>query len=170
MIRSGNIVKRNIRITQYDFAVILPWVIGLLVGFWFAYTFKGFFTSLMHMAVVCPVSIVASVACVLFPYLISVYFFLHHRRLLLYFVCFIKAACYAFSFATLSVIFGSAGWLICALFLFSDTYVCILILNLCLCVRQRMDIPGSVLLQTTICLVVILIDSLYISPFLCGLF
>lgn len=170
MTRCVNVANSNVYIKRFDFVAVFPWIFGLLVGSFLSYRFGGYFASLMRMAVLCPVSIVASLTSVFFPFFISVYFVRYHRRLWLYIVCFLKAVSFSASFAALSAVFGTAGWLIRALFLFSDTISCFLLMNLCLRIRQQESNFNSALLQCTVCLVTVFIDYMYISPFLRGLF
>ena len=170
MTRCVNVANCNAYMKQFGYVAVLPWLLGLLLGSFLFYLFGGFFTSLMRTAVICPVSIVASLTGVFFPFLISLYFLRYHRRLWLYILCFLKAVCFSVSFIALSTAFGSAGWLVRALFLFSDTVSCILLLNLCVRIRQQGSNSNSALLQCAVCLVTVFIDYMYISPFLCGLF
>lgn len=97
---------------------IVTWILGLFFG-----NFLGVpsFSSMMHRAVLQPVSIVGSYICMFLPFVLSLYFILSEKTILLLIVCFIKAVAYGFSCTLLSGLYGTASWLLKCLFLFSDS-------------------------------------------------
>lgn len=144
--------------------VCLLWGLGLFIGFLFASYFRGYVSSLMCSAVLQPVSIVFPLANVLFLFI----FWIHKRGVLL-FACFAKAICFGFTWMSLGCLFGSSGWLVRGLLLFSDTVICMFLVSYTVHVGRytaRRDIPYSAI----ICFTAILVDYLLISPFASGLF
>jgi len=124
--------------------------------------------SLMRLAASCRVSIVCHLASQLLPFLIAAYAVNISGLWLLYTVC----SCKLFSFAYMGTLimnaFGSAGWLVRSLFLFSDI---ILVPMLCwYCARRVLADSDSEKKDFWICIgvavVTALINWLFISPFL----
>lgn len=144
--------------------VSLLWGIGLLIGISFASHFRGLLSSLMCSAVLQPVSIFFPLMNVLFLFV-----FLICKRGFLLFVCFIKAICFGFASMSLSCLFGSSGWLVRGLLLFSDTVMCLYLLNCILCFGQC-AVRKCKLSNAMVCVAAFLLDYLVISPFAGGLF
>lgn len=93
---------------------------GLLLGvFLTSYAAEDYFL-LMRRAAGSPVSIVGLFANILLPFLLAAYTVSISKPVLLYAVCFCKAALFAFCFCGVQRSFGSAGWLVWFLMQFSD--------------------------------------------------
>ena len=96
------------------------WLCGFVFGVFCYSTSCPEFTSLMRRAFSCSVSIVGLLNAALIPFLLSTLFIATSMPLLLPGLCFVKA--FLFSFVSIGVLksFGSGGWLLRYLFLFSD--------------------------------------------------
>ena len=101
-------------------AFIFSWFSGLLTGILLAYIDLPYFSSLVPVAVVQPVSTVGYFVCVFLPLIISALLAAAAKPGLLLVVCFLKAAAFGFSTVLLCSVFHAAGWLAVFLFLFSD--------------------------------------------------
>ncbi|MBQ8768636.1 MAG: hypothetical protein IJZ15_03160 [Oscillospiraceae bacterium] len=149
------------------FALLLWSVMGLILGTLFAAFADISCFSLMRQAVTAPVSIVVSFASQLLPFLIAAYAVNISGLWLLYTVCSCKLFSFAYTGSLIWVAFGSAGWLVRWLFLFSDI---ILVPVLCwYCFRRTLG-DSSEKKDFRICIgfavITALINCLFISPFL----
>lgn len=93
---------------------------GLLLGAVLATQAEESFISWMRTVQVQRVSIVSLLGAAFLPFLISAYAVLISQVWLLFPVCFLKAFSFGFCVAGVSYVFGSAGWLVCGLLLFTD--------------------------------------------------
>ena len=95
------------------------WCAGLLTGCFLANHAGNIHSSMMRRAVSCPVSI-ASLVVLLLPFLFSAFAVYLSKTWLFLPFCFLKAFQFAFVASLVSTAFGSFGWLIRLLLLFSD--------------------------------------------------
>ena len=123
----------NIRLTFRSVIVqmALFWGIGLLLGTLYAAGLDLTFLSLMRRFFLYPVSIVIRLILAVLPILICTYAFTIGKTEIVMAVLFCKG--FLFSFLALSayLIFGSAGWLIQPMILFSDSLLMPVLLWFC---------------------------------------
>ena len=150
------------------FLVALFWVAGLVFGALSA-DFTGVSSSfLLRNAVSASVSALGLFCCLLLPLLLSAYAVYSSSRWLLFAVAFGKGFCYSWVAATVSLAFGSYGWLVRFFFLFSDSIFLVL-----LCGFWLLYAAGDRKLSLRVCAVVVLagavvsgVDCWLIVPFL----
>ena len=117
MTYNANIYHFLSRRKEY-FLLIVVWTFGLIVG---RFLCVPSLITMMCSAFFQPVSIVGSCICIFLPFVLSLYFILCEKTILLLIVCFIKAVAYGFACSLLSCVYGTASWLLRGLFLFSDS-------------------------------------------------
>ncbi len=102
------------------FFLALAWAAGLLSGVLLFLHADTSFLSLMHRVRTVPVSIVGLVSVLVFPFLISAFSVYSSLDWVLYLAALGKGFGYCLAVLSCAAAFGSAGWLICPLLLFSD--------------------------------------------------
>lgn len=148
------------------------WVLGLLLGLYLAIHLPDNSHSLVRTLVHSRVSTVGLITNLFLPIILSAIVWKLKIPALYLFLAFIKAICYGFCFSAMTLAFQEAGWLLRWLFLFSDTFISVLLLwfwfrniakpkecgarDLCICC----------VLAIFICLA----DVCYVTPFSNGLF
>lgn len=145
------------------------WVIGLLVGMFFAFTVRTLVSSLIHTIVCCRASITGLISVLILPLVISAMAI--SVPLFLYPICFFKAFSYGFCLYSVTFVFGDAGWLFATLLLFSDS-VMIVLLNWLWCrhIVVNKNTSGQDFARCTIAATLIaLMDYFLISPYLIDL-
>lgn len=100
----------------------LCWCLGLLLGI-LAASASDDLVSMMRRSLSCPVSIPGLLAATVLPFLLSAYAVSLSEPWLLLPICMVKAFGFGFCAFGVSLAFGSAGWLVRLLFLFSDVCV-----------------------------------------------
>ena len=153
------------------FVLALFWFTGLILGITCSLAADESVFALMRLAPRCQVSIVGLFAVMLLPFLftaVAVWF--HKPWLILPIACF-KAVSFGYSNLVTVLSFGSAGWLVRILLLFSD--ICTLPV---LCWLWLRYIPGNRSLKHSdlaVCIVAILIigciDHCFVLPYLATL-
>lgn len=108
--------KKNI----FLFAFILYWSVGFLVGFSFFRTFRPPELFLMRSVLFQPVSIVGLICVIFFPLLCTYISVVLNKPIIVLVISFLKAASFSFSFSLLNWLSGSASWLLCLIWMFSD--------------------------------------------------
>lgn len=103
------------------FYLALCWFWGLLCGAVFFQHSRPFALSLMRSAIGAPVSIVGLFCIGFLPFLFTAFAVYISQPRLLLLTCFCKACAFSFAFAGIYEAFGSAGWLLRILLLFSDS-------------------------------------------------
>lgn len=96
------------------------WILGLIFGGLAAVFVSNDVSSLMHAASVSRVSIVGLLSVYLFPLLFSALAVYMNLPYLLLPICFLKAVSFSYLAMGVSIAFGSAGWLVRLLLMFSD--------------------------------------------------
>jgi len=155
------------RMRHPAFSLFFFGILGLIFGNSLAANADISSFSLMRQAVSGPVSIVMSMASQLLPFLIAAYAASISRLWLLYAACGFRLFSFSYIGALVCIAFGSAGWLVRALFLFSDI---ILTPVFCwYCFRLAMgeyDGRKDLWICIGITAVTALFSCLFISPFL----
>lgn len=150
----------------------LIWILGLFFGVQIAAHAGEDVLSLMRTAPRAGVSIVGRFAVLLVPFLLSALAAFLQWRWLLFLICFFKAYFFAFVSGAVALAFGSAGFLVCPLLLFSD--ICLLPLLFWFCLRllraDRRTIWRSALPCAACAVVLGCLDCFVISPFLRAVF
>lgn len=143
------------------------WCMGLLLGAFLAQHAGEVHLSLMRRAVSCPVSIVGLFA-VLLPFLFTAFAVVISNCWLYYPIAFFKAFLFSYHACVVSAAFGSAGWLVRYLFLFTDA--CTIPILLWLWILGTGNHNSGLLRRTVICtllsVAVGMIDFCFVSPFL----
>ena len=157
-------------IPSYRIYRVLPlvsWLSGVLFGIYFAYTNQALFFPLMRSTVSQPVSIVGFLVSIFLPLTLSV---LLYSPFLFLLICFLKAASYGFTLVLTYLFFRDAVWLFGSMFLFSDGLCLVVLLGLWIQSFEA-KIPRYVdrCISAVICIAIVGIDYLFISPFLRGL-
>ena len=158
--------------THYRTALLAVfWVVGLLCGLYAANELQNYSFPLMYAAVVEGVSIVRLLVVICVPFLISVLLVKFSAERLLYFIAVIKAFSYCFTFSFALVAFDSAGWLIKALLLFSDSFSVIFLLWFWVrALQKRTRIGRDAAIGFAALITVCFADYFFVSPFLVSLF
>ena len=124
--------------------------------------------SWMRLAIYSRLSIVCYLVAQFLPLLIAAYAVVISKLWLLHFICSCKLFSIAFMGSLIWIAFGSAGWLIRLLFLFSD--ILLVPVLFWFCFRRVMAYRNGSKRDFGICICVItvvsLINLLFISPFL----
>lgn len=144
------------------------WILGLGCG-GLVFRFAGeSIVSLMPIAVSGPVSIVGLLTCTLLPFLFTAFAVYVSLPWLLIVVSFCKSFLYAYVSCAVLTAFGSAGWLVRALLLFSDTCGAVLLYSCWLWYldRGRRSSVFGVCAYSIAAAAAALMDGLYIAPLL----
>ena len=156
--------------TVWHIAILLS---CLFLGFIFGCSiYEPTYLSMMRSALDLPVSIVGVFVCIYCPLLCTFFSFTANKPIVIYIVCFIKAAGLGFSYFLVSRLFTSASWLIRLLFLFSDSFNLFMLFSLWMMyflnhsAVNRSSYYTIVLLATLI----IFIDFIIVFPVIQGLF
>ena len=158
------IIKRNANALTLACVLLL----GYLIGAFHATEAPISYYTLMRSAANSPVSIVGSLISALLPFLFAFAAVYYRKPALLYFVLFCKAIVFSHGSMCCYLAFGSGGWLIRLLLLFSDI---LLLPVLCHFVILRLRQPKSlrksdVFIYSGIAAFVAIINFCFISPFL----
>ncbi len=150
----------------------LFWIFGLLSGCGFLHFYKPFLFSQMRSAYFGPVSIVGLFCSVFLPLIFTYLSVITEKPVIIWIVCFLKAAAYSFSCTLVSQLFGDASWLFRLLFLFSDSFflLALFILWFRRCGCERFSGRYDFLLCTALGFVIAAVDYFVISPFILGVF
>lgn len=146
----------------------LSWIIGILIGVYSGISAGPFVLSLMRMAGDAHMSIVGLLVCMSLPFLISAFLLSLRIPWFVPVVAFFKACSYGFCALAIVRAFGSAGFLVKFLFLFSDTLTLPVLYWFwlrqlsCSCGSLKKDLVTAL----GIVAVIVLLDHLLISPFL----
>lgn len=154
------------------FVVILAftWIFGLVFGLLTVVSAGPSFFALMRSAPECPVSIVGITVSWFLPFLITAIAVFISRLWLLIPVAFLKAFLQMYVSAGVALTFGSGGWLISVLFLFTDYISCTVLIWIWI----RLVLEGRMMMLHRVCagfvfLVSSYFDYRFVSPFLTNL-
>lgn len=155
---------------HYSLIVLLfLWLVGLIAGYCIFFLYRPYLSVQMRSVISQPVSIVGLLCTVFFPFLCTYASISANRPVLIWAVCFFKAVAFSFSFACVSVLFGSAAWIIRFLLMFSD--ICSLLPLFLIWIRSSGDAGMyNFGMSAVFALVLAAVDYFFISPFLIGLF
>ena len=161
-------IQAFLRIVKHpSFRLFFVGLIGLALGTLLAAHADSSVYLLMRQAANSPVSIVMSFASQLLPFLIAAYAASISRLWLLNAVCGCRLFSFAYTGALIWIAFGTAGWLVRCLFLFSDIF---LIPVFCwYCFRRstgEFDEKKDFWICIGITALITLFHCLFISPFL----
>lgn len=147
--------------------LILAWVGGLSAGYRIYRVAKSSFSALMLRVSSGSVSIVGFLLLVIFPFLISSIAVFKSNDLLIYILCFAKALSYSITVFSVFSAFGSAGWLVVCLVMFSSncTLVSLFVLWWNCLVKRFMNCRKMLLYCFSISLSAVCLDITVISPF-----
>lgn len=154
---------RKIRISILAFC----WCGGIAAGLLLARYADEFQFSLMRRAAVCPVSIVGLLS-VLLPFLFTAFAVFVSNWWLIPCLAFCKGLLFGYHACIVTAAFGSAGWLVRYLLLFTDTWAVLILIwcwmQVCRSVRSRS--LSRVGFCMAAALVLGMVDICFVSPFL----
>ena len=147
------------------------WFAGLILGALAAYHLSYSFFSLMRAAAQSRVSIVSLMTVTLLPLFASALAVFLDRPVWIFGISFVKAFLYSLCIAGTIGAFGSAAWLVAFLFLFSDNLTIPVLFLFCLrhIEGRKRSFWADCLICSGVCVLVGIIDSCLISPFLANL-
>ena len=154
-------------------AIILAfsWIAGLLCGLFFVSKAAEPLSLLMHTAVYNHITLFGLAAVLFLPLIASAAAVYLGAHILIFPICFIKSFAFGVCLCGVSVAFGSAGWLVRVLLLFSDS--CMIVVLLWFWYRHltgdRSVLRRDTVLCAAVALFVGLVDYLFVSPFFAGL-
>lgn len=153
------------------FILALSWVLGLIAGCILCLSADISDFSLMRMAPCRPVSIIRLLAVVLLPFLFSGFAVSISQTWLLIPVAFMKSLIFAAVSTAILLSFGSAGWLMSFLLMFSSvcTMPVLIFYWLRYIPKGKAVALQDVFIIISVILVVCGIDFYFISPVLAGL-
>lgn len=147
------------------------WISGLLCGTLFVLAAEDPFSSLMRTVAFNRVSIAGLAAVLVFPLIVSAVAVYMAVPTFILPICFVKAFCYGSSMFGASAAFGSAGWLMRLLLLFSDS--CMMVPLLWFWCRHLTGRRDSLKRDLAVCAVfavfIGIIDYFLVSPYLAEL-
>lgn len=169
----SNAFSFNVYFRKNKFLIVffLVWFVGFFAGFSFFRTFKQSELLLMRSVVFQPVSIVGLICAIFLPLLCTYISVLINKPMIALVLSFLKAASFSFSLSLLTLLYGSASWLLCVLCMFSDTCFLLILFAVWLqypviCnVNSKRLFTGSFILG----LLILFGDYFVVSPFLIGL-
>ena len=160
----------NDRLLLCRLLLLIGWVLGILLGCLMGQQIP-IDGSMMHALMHSRMSIVGGLAVCFLPLLLSAALVWLGRVKFLLPLAFLKAFAFAVISCVILRIFASAGWLIRALFLFSDSVLSFFFLRLWFCCLKENSAGEKDFLYTAVCsLVVFLIDYFIVAPFTTMLF
>ena len=103
------------------------WLLGLGTGGVVFRSAGEHIISMMPLAVFGQLSIVSLFLSTSLPFLLSAFAVYLSKPRLLIVICFVKAFCYGYVICGVFGFFGAHGWLLRWLFLFTDTFACVML-------------------------------------------
>ena len=146
----------------------LSWLLGLGAGgLFFRYAGEPMI-SLMPLAASSQLSIVSLFLSTSLPFLLCAYFAHCHKPRLVMMVCFGKAFAYGFVLCGILAAYGTYGWLIRLLLLFTDSLASVMLYGFA---HRHASSPLPVPRRSLVCCelaigVLVFLDFSYVSPFL----
>lgn len=158
----------SFRCKESVFYLALSWILGLIFGASFGLASENISTTAMHRALISTPSFPGLLSAAMLPALFSAFAVYISKPVLLIPIAFCKA--FLFSYLSLEVLtaFGSAGWLIHLLFLFSDTLMLPLLWSFWLKTEHH-DRNSTLCCTVPVLITALMIGSIeycFISPFL----
>ena len=142
------------------------WFLGLFLGYRLQYS-SGNSTTLIYSCVSLPLTLTGLFISVALPFVLCVFAASFRLHFLLYLIVFFKAFFLGFSLAGVCFAFGSAGWLIRTLFMFSDLFASPIFL---LFIYRRIfgykNLRKDCFLISSVLLIISIFDYVFVSPFL----
>jgi len=162
--------KENYKSRYRVIFLAFSWLLGILFGISVANVASLQFSSLMCTLFSQRVSIVWMLIIHTFPLLLSAVLMHFSAYFLLFLFAFLKSFCYAFSSYIVYLYFGSAGWLLQSLLMFSGSGVAVVLLF-----YWFRTLPSRMIMRDTcICCIItvcfVCVDYFLVSPFLESLF
>lgn len=163
---------RFLKIYGLRIALCLSWLLGIFFGSQLCMKLEPPNFLMMRSVFFQPVSIVGLLVSVFLPLIITYFSIVSSKPILIVIVCFLKAAAFGFSGVLISRLFGTASWLLCFLYLFSDScfLLPLFILWFRRCGNVRIIGLTDVYLCAAVGLLTVAVDYFSISPILAGLF
>ncbi len=145
--------------------LLTGWTLGVLLGCLAAKYIPGK-DSWMHMLIQSRMSIVGGLAVIFLPLSISAFLVYSKNVVFLIPLAIIKAVMFSFASGCMIRAFGSAGWLMRLLFLFSDSFTTLFCLCFWIrCFRSNFAKVRGIVNTVFCCIAIALLDILVISPF-----
>lgn len=162
---------RYLRCNKANLFLAVSWCFGLLVGTLSAASASNTLIPMMRGAVSCPVSIFGLLLAVYLPFLLSALAAWFYPSLI-YGLCAFKAFCFSYCAYGINLTFGNSAWLIRFLFLFSEGLLLPVLYLFWMrhISAGRTKLISELVLCALIATVVVIVDILWISPYLIRLF
>lgn len=143
------------------------WLFGFVSSLLYASVNRVSVIWLMLSALVRPVTYINLLVVTLLPLVILILIHVTRRPFLSFFLLFGKGFCVGFCLYSLLLTFGSAGWLIFSIFLFSDLFLLLPLFSACLICfsSNRMVWKKNLYIYLSLAFTIPLIDSMVLSPF-----
>ena len=143
------------------------WVFSTIVG-WLVSSNDTHILSLMPAATQCSLSIIGVLTISILPLVITIAGLVTNKFVIIYILYIIKAFSAGYLLYAISCVYGSSGWLIQSLLLFSGNWTCLLILWITFRhIRHRSRaLSKDAFFSIVACFAIAIIDYLYIAPFL----
>lgn len=167
LLHGGSLCSRKDSVRSLAFIFLAGIVAGCIL--YFSAEFDS--VSWMRGALYSPVSIVGLLSVILLPFLFSVFAAMTAQHWMLLLIVFCKAVSFAQVACGITVAFGSAGWLMRSLLMFTDIFSLPVLLLFWLRYwggRRRLTVHAA-LAYLAVLVSVGGIDILFISPILAGL-
>lgn len=157
---------------RFRILLSIVWILGLSLGLYLAIHLQDPSRSLVHTLFRSRVSTVGLCINLFLPIIFSAIVWKLKIPALFLFLAFIKAVGYSFCVCAITYMFYEAGWLLRWLFLFSDTFICALLLwfwfrNI---TTQTKRGTKDLCICSVLAICILLIDICYVTPFSQGLF
>ena len=168
MLQSGSNIKRTLSSSSpYPCFVCFTWGVGLLLGWYMTEQIPLETLSLMRVLSVEHVSIVSVLAVQLLPFFICVLLFQHVPPYFVLPVVLTESIQFSYCGCLLTLIYGSASWLVVGLILFTSTLSAPLFLWFCLRrPKYKRSSDRMFVYGTAIALAVLgVVDYFAVSPF-----
>lgn len=160
--------KGTIRPLNFHNSFVLSfWLIGLIFGSWIALQFSDASILLLRSAACSKTYIYVFLVSLGAPFIITIITVWLRKQFLIYPVAFLKSSCFAICAVCIFRSFGSAGWLVSRLLLFSESLGVVPLLFLWFNFPKidNNSIPKVTGLTLVFLIAIVSIDALFISPF-----
>ena len=154
-------------------AVLLAffWLLGIAIGYFCAVVAERHTEIALSSYIADGTSVLRLWIIHLFPFILVAFAYRFSQHYVIYFLNLVKSAIYSFCNFYVIFVFGSAGWLVRVLLLFTDTFSVLLLFYFSLGCLYNRSIGKSEYIAVFFSVAVLcLIDCFSVSPFLLSLF
>lgn len=164
---SMHLFSRLRRYNLHNYWIVVPWLIALFLGTYCAASSDLSVFSLVRRTVFGKVSTVCLMAVQLLPFLFAAYATYINNTILLLSACSVKLFSFGFAGYLVWAAFGSAGWLMHFLMLFSDVVLVPVLCLFCMYIyTEPTKLMNALLICMGIVVVIVLLDGFFFSALL----